>query len=66
MTKYNLEDFIVLTKEKIFDIIVSQVKQQASAFVEGFKKVIHPKYLKRFNAQELRQMAEGTDKVSSI
>ena len=61
----NLEDFIALTKEKIFDIIVSQVKRQANAFIEGFKKVIHPRYLKGFKARELRQIVEGSDKVSS-
>ena len=57
VTKDNLEDFITLTKEKIFDIIVSQVTQQANAFIEGFKKVINPKYLKKFTAEQLRQLA---------
>ena len=57
VTKDNLEDFITLTKEKIFGIVVDQVSQQASAFKEGFRKVISPRYLKHFNAKQLRQLA---------
>ena len=54
VTKDNLEDFITLTKEKIFDITVGQVSQQASAFIEGFRKVISPSCLKIFSAKQLR------------
>lgn len=48
LTMENLEEFIKLTKEKIYEIIVKGVEKQFSAFVEGFKKVIDIKYLKKF------------------
>jgi hypothetical protein len=50
VTKDNLEEFIKLTKEKIYDIIVKQVSQQAGAFIEGFKKVLPIKYIRMFTA----------------
>jgi hypothetical protein len=33
--------------------------------VEGFTKVIDPKYLKKFRAEELRMIAEGSKSIDS-
>lgn len=52
-----------MTKEKVINIIVNQVSQQASAFLEGFKKIISVRYLKKFTAKELRELSEGTVKI---
>lgn len=66
MTLDYLEDFIRLTKEKIYEIVVNQVEKQSNAFMEGFKKVINPVYLQKFTSEELRELAEGSDKISGI
>ena len=49
MTKENLENYIELTKDKIYENLILSTTKQSKAFVEGFKKVIDPKYLKKFS-----------------
>lgn len=66
VTLDNLEDYIRLTRQKIYEVVVESVTRQANAFIEGFKKVIDVKLLQKFSPQELRIMAEGTSQVSGI
>ena len=63
VTLENREEFINLTHEKIISLIVNGVTKQANAFLEGLKKIIHPKFLKKFTAVELRKLTEGSNKV---
>lgn len=45
--------------------MVGKVKEQARAFIEGFRQVLDPSYLSNFTASELRQLAEGSNTISS-
>ena len=45
----NVEEYIRLTNEKIYDIVINGVKKQAQAFVSGVKSVIDIKYLLKFS-----------------
>jgi hypothetical protein len=53
-----------LTKQKIYDTIVNGVKQQFNAFMSGFKRVVKPEFIHNITAEELREIAEGCDKIS--
>jgi hypothetical protein len=44
--------------------VVNQVAKQVRAFIEGLWQVVSLQCLKKFTAEELRSMAEGSDKVS--
>jgi hypothetical protein len=64
VNKDNLEQFIALTKQKIYDIIVNGVQQQFNAFMAGFRRVVKPDFIRNITAEELREIAEGCDKIS--
>lgn len=47
----NLDQYIQLTKEKIYDVVVKGTEKQSKAFLEGFRKVVDLKYLKKFSPE---------------
>jgi ribosomal protein L17 len=51
VTLDNREQFIELTKNKIYDIIVNEIKPQFNAFMDGFKRVIRPHFIKNITAE---------------
>ena len=59
VTMDNLDQYIQLTKEKIYDVVVKGTEKQAKAFLEGFRKVVDLKYVRKFSPEELRKLAEG-------
>lgn len=63
VTLANVDEYIKLSKEKILESVIGSVSKQVDAFLGGFKKVLDPKYLKRFTAEELRKIAEGSSAI---
>jgi hypothetical protein len=59
----NLEQYIDLTKKKIYESVIGSVSKQAKAFLEGFRKVIDVKYLQKFTPEELRKIVEGDSHI---
>ncbi len=57
VTIENRQEFISLTKEKIYEIIVKNVTKQLEAFMAGFKRIINPKLIENFTAEQLRNLA---------
>lgn len=57
VTMENREQFITLTKEKIYNTIINGVQQQFNAFMIGFKRVVKPDFIKNITAEELRELA---------
>ena len=60
----NLEQYIELTKAKMYETAIKSISDQAKAFLEGFRKVMNVKYLKKFTPKELRKLAEGDCRIS--
>ena len=60
----NMQEFIDLSKKKIYEIEVESVRKQFDAFMSGFKRVVNPKLLSRFTAKELKLLVEGVNTFS--
>ena len=60
----NMQEFIDLSKKKIYEIEVESVRKQFDAFMSGFKRVINPKLIARFTAKELKLLVEGVNTIS--
>ena len=63
VTLANLEQYIELTKKKIYDVVINSVQKQISAFMNGFESIMDKKLLKKFSHKELRCLAEGLDQI---
>ena len=50
VTMDNREQFITLTKQKIYNTIINGVQQQFNAFMFGFKRVVKPDFIKNITA----------------
>jgi len=46
-----LEQFIDLTKKKVYESVIGSTSKQAKAFLEGFRKLIDIKYLEKFTPE---------------
>ena len=57
VTLDNLEEYISLVKQKIYENVIQSVEKQSKAFLYGFRKIISTDYLKKFSAEELRTLA---------
>ena len=60
----NMHEYVQLYEEKMYELLVNSISKQFEAFLSGLKGIVHPKYLTRFNAKELRLLVEGTTQIS--
>lgn len=64
VTYSNRLEYLRLLRERIIDNITKQVDRQFQQFYKGLAIVVNPKFLKRFTADELRDIVEGASHFS--
>ena len=59
-----MQEFIDLSKQKIFEIEIKSIKRQFDAFMSGFNRIVNPKLISNFTPKELKLLIEGVSTVS--